>query len=227
LGYLWSIAHPLAFAYVFFLAFQVVMRINIEDYTIFLIAGLFPWQWFANSVNTSSTVFIGNASIIKKINFPNNSLIVANVFQDGIHFFLSIPVIVFFLFLYNHAPSWGWIYGIPVLFSLQYLLIYGICLAVSSINLFIRDLERLVAIVTTFLFYFTPIVYPETMLPAKYKYLLSLNPVAPLMISWRNLFLKGVLDQSYLIDSFIYSLIAFLVGFAVHRMLSSKFAEVL
>ena len=227
LGYLWSVAHPLAFASVFFLAFQVVMRIDIENYTLFLIGGLFPWQWFSNSVNTSSTIFIQNASIIKKVYFPNNSLIVANVLQDAIHFFLSIPVIVFFLFLYDQSASWRWIYGIPVLFSVQFLLIYGICLAVSSINLFIRDLERLVGIVTTLLFYFTPIIYPETMMPDQYKYLLSLNPVAPLMISWRNLFLKGVLNQSYLVDSFIYASAAFLIGFAIYRMLASRFAEVL
>lgn len=227
LGYLWSIAHPLAFAYVFFLAFQVIMRINIENYTLFLIGGLFPWQWFSNSVNTSSTVFIQNASIIKKVNFPNNSLIVANVLQDAIHFFLSIPVIVFFLFLYGFSPSWRWIYGIPVLFCVQFLLIYGVCLAVSSINLFIRDLERLVGIVTTLLFYFTPIIYPETMMPDKYKYLLSFNPVASLMISWRNLFLKGALNQSYFVESFVYSLVAFMIGFAIYRTLGSRFAEVL
>jgi lipopolysaccharide transport system permease protein len=114
-----------------------------------------------------------------------------------------------------------------VLFSVQFLLIYGISLAVSSINLFIRDLERLVAIATTLLFYFTPIIYPETMMPDKYKYFLSFNPVAALMISWRNLFLKGLLNQSYLVESFLYASAAFLIGYAVYRMLGSRFAEVL
>jgi lipopolysaccharide transport system permease protein len=64
LGYLWSIAHPLAFAFVFFLAFKIVMRVEVEDYALFLIAGLFPWQWFSNSVNASALVFLGNASIV-------------------------------------------------------------------------------------------------------------------------------------------------------------------
>ena len=226
-GYLWSIAHPLAFAFVFFVAFKVVMRIRMENYSLFLIAGLFPWQWFSNSVNMSPTLFLGNASIIKKVNFPRNTLLVATVLQDAIHFILSIPVIVFFLLIYHELPSLSWLYGIPFLLGIQFLLTYGISLLVSSINLFFRDLERLIIIFTTLLFYFTPIIYPETMIPEKYKNLLILNPIAPLMISWRNLFLSGTLNPASLMVCLAYSMLAFMIGYLVYRKLSRKFAEVL
>ena len=226
-GYLWSIAHPLAFAFVFFVAFKVVMRIRMENYSLFLIAGLFPWQWFSNSVNMSPTLFLGNASIIKKVNFPRNTLLVATVLQDAIHFILSIPVIVFFLLIYHELPSLSWLYGIPFLLGIQFLLTYGISLLVSSINLFFRDLERLIIIFTTLLFYFTPIIYPETMIPEKYKNLLNLNPIAPLMISWRNLFLSGTLNPASLMVCLAYSMLAFMIGYLVYRKLSRKFAEVL
>ena len=104
-GYLWSIGHPLAFAFVFFIAFKVVMKIEMEDYALFLIAGLFPWQWFSNSVNLSPMAFLGNASLIKKINFPRNVIPFAMVLQDMIHFLLSIPVIVLFTYLYHKSPA--------------------------------------------------------------------------------------------------------------------------
>src|SRR4030043_1369754 len=152
-GYLWSVAYPLAFALVFFIAFKVIMRIQIENYALFLIAGLFPWQWFSNSVNASPTVFLGNASIIKKVNFPRNTLPFMTVLQDMIHFILSIPVIVLFLFLYQKSPSLSWIYGIPLLLVIQFFLTYGVSLVVSSINLFFRDLERLTSIFMMLLFY--------------------------------------------------------------------------
>jgi lipopolysaccharide transport system permease protein len=227
LGYFWSIAHPLALAFVFLIAFKVVMRIQMENYALFLIAGLFPWQWFCNSVNMSPTVFLGNASIIKKVKLPRNTLLVATVLQDAIHFILSIPVIVFFLFIYHQLPSLPWLYGIPLLLGIQFLLTYGVCLAISSINLFFRDLERLTFIFTTFMFYFTPIIYPETMIPEKYAYLVNLNPIAPLMVSWRNLFLNGTLDPLSLMVSFSYSTFAFMIGYMVYKKLSWKFAEVL
>ena len=226
-GYLWSIGHPLAFAFVFFIAFKVVMKIQMEDYALFLIAGLFPWQWFANSVNVSPAIFLGNASIIKKVNFPRNIIPLTAVLQDMIHFVLSIPVIVLFMFIYHKSPNFSWLYGIPLLLGIQFLMIYGISLIVASINLFFRDLERLTGIFITLLFYFTPIIYPETMIPEKYKTLINLNPLAPLMISWRNLFLNGQLDPASLIVSLAYSIFAFILGYLIYKKLSWKFAEVL
>jgi lipopolysaccharide transport system permease protein len=227
LGYLWSIGHPLAFAFVFFIAFKVVMKIQMEDYALFLIAGLFPWQWFANSVNVSPTIFLGNASIIKKVNFPRNIIPLTAVLQDMIHFVLSIPVIVLFLFLYHKSPSLTWLYGVPLLLSIQLLMTYGVSLMISSVNLFFRDLERLTVICTTLLFYFTPIIYPLSMIPEKYKQLINLNPIAPLMVNWRNLFLNGILDPASLIVSLAYSIFTFIIGYFVYRKLSWKFAEVL
>ena len=227
LGYLWSIVHPLAFAFVFFIAFKVVMKIQMEDYALFLIAGLFPWQWFANSVNASPMVFLGNASIIKKVNFPRNIIPFTTVLQDMIHFILSIPVIVLFLFIYHKSPSLTWLYGIPLLLGIQLFMTYGVSLMISSINLFFRDLERLTVIFMTLLFYFTPIIYPETMIPEKYKPLINLNPLAPLMVSWRKLFLNGTLEPVSLMIGLVYAIFAFMIGYLIYRKLSWKFAEVL
>lgn len=226
-GYLWSVGHPLAFASVFFIAFKIVMRVQVEDYTLFVISGLFPWQWFANSVNAAPMVFLGNASIIKKVNFPRSLMPFSQVLQDMINLIFSIPVIIFFLFIYHKMPSLSWFYGVPLLLIIQFLMTYGICLIVSSVNLFFRDLERLTTICTTLFFYFTPVIYPETMVPEKYKSFVNINPLALLMISWRNLFLKGTLQPVYLIISFAYAIGIFVLGYAVYRKLSWRFAEVL
>jgi lipopolysaccharide transport system permease protein len=227
LGYLWSLANPLAFSFVFFIAFKVVMRIQMENYTLFLIAGLFPWQWFSNSINVSPLIFLGNASIIKKVNFPRNILPLATVLQDMLHFILSIPVIVIFLVIYHKSPSLSWLYGIPFLLIIQLLLIYGLSLMISSLNLFFRDLEKLVALLITFVFYFTPIIYPEKLIPEGYRYLINLNPLAPLMISWRNLFLYGTFEPFYLSVNSLFAIGTFIIGYSVYRKLSWKFAEVL
>lgn len=227
LGYLWSIGHPLAFTFVFFVAFKVIMRVQMEDYTLFLIAGLFPWQWFSNSVNAAPMVFLGNASIIKKINFPRNIIPFTTVLQDMIHFVLSIPVILLFALIYHKSPGLTWLYGIPVLLLIQFMLSYGVSLIISSVNLFFRDLERLTSIFTTLLFYFTPVIYPETMIPERYRALINLNPLSPLMISWRNLFLNNSLEIIPLAVSLLYAIFSFTAGYLIYRKLSWKFAEVL
>jgi lipopolysaccharide transport system permease protein len=227
LGYLWSIGNPLAFALVYWIAFKVVMKIQMQNYSLFLIAGLFPWQWFSNSVNASTTVFIGNSSVIKKVNFPRNVIPLALVLQDMIHFLLSVPVIMLFLFVYHKSPSASWIFGLPVLLAIQLFMTYGFALVMSSVNLFFRDMERLVSILLTFLFYFTPIFYPLEMVPEKYRYLIQFNPLAPLMLSWRDLFLDGRLDWRYIFLGFLYACTFYAAGYLVYKKLSSKFAEIL
>jgi len=227
LGYLWSVGHPLAYALVFFIAFKVVMKIQIEDYVLFLISGLFPWQWLSNSLNAAPVIFLSNWTIIKKINFPRNILPFTLVLQDMLHFLLSIPVIILFLFIYGKSPSITWFYGIPLLLLLQFCMIYGLSLFIASINLFFRDLERLTTIGLTLLFYFTPVIYPETMIPDRFKYVLVLNPFAHLIINWRSLFLGDSIQPTFFCISFIYSLILILLGQTIYRKLSWRFAEVL
>lgn len=227
LGYLWSIANPIAFALVFFIAFKIVMRVPIENYTIFLISGLFPWQWFSNSVNSSAMVFVNNASLIKKINFRSESLIIATVLNDMLHFIISVPVIIAFIFYYEMKPSLLWLIGIPILLVIQFIITSGLSIAVAAANLFFRDIERIVVIFTTLMFYVTPIIYSEEMVPDKYKALILLNPLSVLMLSWRNLFMNGVLDFRSIILSFIYSCVILIFGCLVFRKLRWKFAEVL
>ncbi len=226
-GYLWSVGQPLAFAMVYFVAFKVVMRIQMEDYTIFLLAGLFPWQWMGNSFSASPGIFIGNTSIIKKVKFPRNILVISSLLQEMIHFIVAIPVLVFFMFIYDKTPSLSWIYGIPLLLTVQFVFSYGLSLGIASMNLFFRDLERLAGIFITLSFYMTPIIYPETMLPEKYQPLLLLNPFAPLMISWRRLFLEGVLDFNYIGLSIVYGTVFLFFGNRIYKKLSWKFAELL
>lgn len=226
-GYIWSVAYPLAFSLVFFIAFKIVMKVPMENYTIFLLSGLFPWQWFSNSVLMSVNSFLANASLIKKVNFPKLVIPLVTVLNDLVHFVLSIPVLTIFLLYYGINPSASWIYGIPLFCLSQFLITSGIALSVSSVNLFFRDLERLVAIATTLLFYITPIIYSEEMIPERLKAYLPFNPVALLIIGWRDLFLKGVVNFDYLFASILVGSTLFLFGYSIYRKLNHRFAEVL
>lgn len=227
LGYLWSIAHPLALAFVFVIAFKMVMRIQMENYALFLIMGLFPWQWFSNSATIPANAFLSNASMIKKVNFPRSIIPFSLVLQDMIHYLLSIPVILFFMLLYHKYPGWNWLYAIPLLLIIQFGLCFGFALAISSINLFFRDLERLLILFTTLMFYFTPVLYPMDMVPERFRQLILLNPLTPLMLSWRDLFMYNRVDWTLLLLALGYALAILAVGYAVYRKLSWKFAEVL
>jgi lipopolysaccharide transport system permease protein len=226
LGYLWSVANPLAFALLYFTAFRVFMRVQIPDYPLFLVAGLFPWQWLANSTTLSPTIFLQNATLLKKVRFPRNILVMTTVLNDAVHFVLSLPVVLVFMLFHGSTPSWSWFIGIPVLVLAQFMLVYGLSLGIASLNLFFRDLERLTALLVTFLFFLTPIVYSASMIPAEYQRLIYLNPVVPLFVSWRELFLSGRVCWPLIAAAYAYAVMAFVLGSFVYRKLSWKFAEV-
>jgi lipopolysaccharide transport system permease protein len=226
LGYVWSLAHPLAFAFIYYIAFGIMMQVQIPDYPLFLISALFPWQWLANSLNASPSVFLANASLLKRVHFPRHALVAAVVLNDGVHFILSLPAITAFLLLYGRAPSWSWVIGVPWLALTQFMLVYGAALAIASLNLFFRDLDRLTALLVTLLLFLTPVVYAESMIPAEYRALIYLNPVAPLTVSWRNLLLSGRLETFTAGLASLYALLAMALGFFIYQRLSWRFAEV-
>ena len=151
---------------------------------------------------------------------------VSTVLNDGLHFVLSIPVIVVVLFLYGLAPSWTWLVGIPLLVVAQFMTAGGLALAIASLNLFFRDLDRLTSLLVTVLFFLTPIAYSGDMIPSEYRLLWYLNPVAPLIMSWQQLFLGGRLDWSLLGVSIINAGIAVGLGALIFAKLSPRFAEV-
>ena len=106
-------------------------------------------------------------------------------------------------------------------------MVYGLSLALASINLFFRDMERLIAIVLNFAFYLTPVLYPVETVPAHLRHLLLLNPAAPLISAWRDLLMHGKVDWFYLAVSAAYAVLFYLLGMTVYKRLSWKFAEVI
>jgi lipopolysaccharide transport system permease protein len=225
LGYAWSVLNPLAFAMVFFVVFKIVMRVPIQN-TLFLITGLFPWQWFSNSVTASNFFFLSNSSLIKKVKFPRYFLVIAGVLNDLIHFALSILVIVGFMIFYHKYPSLNWIVLLPFLVLVQFLLTMGIALIVASCNLFFRDLERLAGILVMLWFYATPVLYSVDMIPQGLRWTIYANPMTSLVLCWRSVFLGDPLSLCYLGAATGWAVLIFLVGLRIYKSLEWRFAEI-
>jgi len=211
-GYFWSLLNPFAFAMVFYFIFGIIMRVKMENYPLFLVTGLFPWQWISNSLNASTTLFLKDALIIKKINFPRNMLPLANTLQDMFHFLCAIPVIMIFMFTYSKMPQLAWLYGIPILLTVQLATVFGLSMLISSLNVFFRDLEQITTIILMFLFYPTPILYPVSMVPDEYKHLIDFNIFTPIIISWHSLLLNGTFEAHYLTLSAVYAIASLVIG---------------
>ena len=225
LGYLWSLANPLAMAFIFYFIFQVITKVQMEHYALFLVIGLFVWQWIVNGMSVGTMLFVGNAGLIKKVNFPRYFLGIALVFSEGFNFFFSIPVIIGFMLYYGITPSPILLVGVPLLFIITGLFIYGLAILLATVNLFFRDLERLIGLIMTFMLYATPILFPLELVPEAMRTAVALNPFTPFVMMWRELFLQGELDWSFIGLALFYSLIATTIGMLVYNKLKFKFAE--
>lgn len=227
LGYLWSIANPLLFAMIYYFIFKLVMRVQIPNYTIFLITGLFPWQWFASSTGNSLFSFISNAQIIKKTVFPRSVIPLSNVMMEFLHFLCTVPVIIVFLLIYDMRPHIDWIWGIPVIALAQMIFTFGLSLMLSTLNLFFRDLERFITLGLMLMFYCTPILYSLDIIPEQYKSFVESNPLSLLIICWRDLFMNGNINVREIAELYVYAVLMLIVGSWIFNKLKYRFAEIL
>jgi lipopolysaccharide transport system permease protein len=225
MGYAWSLFHPLVLALIFFNIFRLFIR-GVPDYALYLIAGLFPWQCVSNVCLGANYYFLGNSSLIKKVRFQRAMLVLAGVLNELLHLTISIPVIVAFMLYYGKLPELSWLWLLPALLLLQAGMMVGVALAIATSNLFFRDLERLLGLVTQLLFYLTPIVYPIDMVPAEYRWLLFANPFASLVLCWQGLFYAGQVPAVYLGVALTWSLGLLALGFLVYAKKVWRFAEI-
>jgi lipopolysaccharide transport system permease protein len=227
-GFLWSLIRPLLQGAVMYVVLRKFIRINVEDYYLVLLAGLFPWTWFQTSLLLAVGSFAGNGALIKKVYFPRFVLPLATVLNNGIQYALSIPVLVILLALGGYAPNWTWVIGIPYLLLVEAVLIMGIVLFIASLDVYFRDLEHLTDVFVGLIwFYLTPVIYPLSIVPAKYHNWVLLNPMASVIEGWRDLFLHNQLPGASMAPALIFAAgIAALGSFSFNKM-QGGFADAL
>lgn len=225
LGILWSYLNPLLMMLVYSFVFKVVMKIDIPNYTVYLMTGLIPWNFFTTSVSQSATSIIVNGGIMKKVYFPREIIPISTVTANLVNFLISCLIILVFLFASGVGIS-IYILFFPLVLFIQYILQIAIAFIVSSITVYARDLEHIIGVLLMAGFYATPIVYSMEMLPPKFKILLSLNPVAHLITAYRDiLFAKKMPNLKMLGIVFLASLLLLYIGYLIFKRLERKFVE--
>ncbi|MTI53317.1 ABC transporter permease [Geosporobacter ferrireducens] len=227
LGFLWTFLNPLLMLVVYTLVFSTIMRVNVENYPMFLFVALMPWIFFANSVQISSQTILGNSSLVKKIYFPREILPLALVIGGLVNYLLTFIVIILALNFFGFNIQWlKVLLNIPLILIIQSVLVYGFCLLFSSLNVYFRDLEHILGIVIMAWVYITPVLYPVELIPENYTFVYKLNPMSSIIIAYRDVLYYGK-NPNYkdLFIILIVSLIIYQIGKAVFNKLKKGFAE--
>ncbi len=225
LGVLWSFINPLLQIAVYALVFQVILKSNIENYTVYLCCGLIPWQYFYNVVIRGAAVMVDNGNIIKKVYFPREILPISLVASEGVNFLIATIIILGFVIFGGIGLSWNILWYFLILL-IQFIVSIGISLIVSSLTVYFRDLLHLLGVFMQLLFYATPIVYSMEAVPANFRWLLRLNPMSYLIDGYRAIFYNKTMPNfRELLIAFIMGIVLCVAGYFVFKKLEKRFAE--
>ena len=225
LGFLWSLLNPLASMLILTLVFSFLLRVNIPGYSAWLLLGLLIWRFF--SVGTSQGLYsiVANASLVSKVYVPRHLIVlsnnVANFLGAGLEFVALLPLLVFL----GVSPT---VYAmlLPAILLMEFLMIFGLSLLLSSLNLKYRDIDQLWGLALQLGFFLSPIFYDASLIPQRFQFFYSLNPITRLIESTRDVFLfqklPSLFDSAIIIGSVA---ILILIGFVIFGRLESRFAE--
>lgn len=197
LGFAWSLLQPIWLIVLYTFVFSTVMKIvpvgvRTSHFAIFLFGGLLPWTAMHEGVLRSATAITDNAALVKKLRFPSEILVLAVVLAALLHEAIAAVIFVCAL-VWVGEFSWG---GLPLLLlalPLQIGITLGLGLLVASLHVFFRDTAQVLGMFFNIWFYLTPIVYPLSLVPSRYRTWLELNPLTALVGLYRQAFLGGSL----------------------------------
>ncbi len=225
LGVLWSFVNPLLQILVYAIIFPLIMKSDIENYVVFMVCGLIPWNYFSTVINRASFVMIENGNIIKKVYFPREILPLSLVTSETVTFLISSILILLFTFGYGLGLTVNILFY-PLVLLVQFVLLLGISLFVSSITVYFRDLQHFIGVLLQLFFYATPIVYAVDVIPENFRWILNLNPMTYIIEGYRDIFWgQTTPDIMTLLIVLGIGILLCITGYSVFNKLQKKFAE--
>lgn len=233
LGALWYFIQPLLTTILFTLVFGNLAKISTEDVPalVFYMSGLIPWMFFSDSLNRTSQTFTGNSALFNKVYFPRiivpMSVLLSNGIKLGSQFLIFLIIWLYYLFMHHSInPSWERMWAVPFLMGIMGFMGMGFGLIVSSLTIRYRDLTFLVGIAVQLMMYASPIIYPVSAIPEKYKIFILLNPVTSVIEAFKNIFLGiGFFSWSSLAYSLGVMLVIFMSGLLVFTRVEKNFVD--
>lgn len=226
LGFFWTFLNPLLQLLVYSLVFSVIVRVDVEKYYLFLFVALIPWLFFSSGLTAGAGVIINNKDLVKKIYFPREVLPISHVVTNFINMLLSFIVVFVVIIFSGIEVNFVALMFLPLIFIIEFLMVLGITFLVSALTVYLRDLEHIMTIGNMAWMYLTPILYSISMVPERFIPILMLNPMASVILAYRDILYYGRIPQlATLIGAVAMGIIVLIIGYLVFSKLQRNFAE--
>jgi len=233
LGILWAIVTPVVMIAIFTFIFAGVFgaRFGVSsspwDYAIYLFCGLLPWNMFQETLVLSSSTIVAHSNLVKRVVFPLETLPIAQALSAlGNQLFGTIPLLAAMIVIRHQLHlSTLWL---PLVMLPQLIATLGAAWLIASLGVFLRDIPQAVSLLLMAWMYLTPILYPESIVPPRYRFYVDLNPFTSLIRSYRRILIEGKPpDWSGLAYFTAFALICFVFGYWWFAKTRKNFADVI
>jgi len=232
LGPLWFLVQPLLTTVMFTFVFGRLAKIPTDGVPPFLfyMAGLIPWNYFAGCLNQTSNTFVGNAHLFGKVWFPRLTVPVAAMVNNLVTFIIQFVLFLgFYLWFFTQGAAvspTAAIVAVPLLMFQLAAIGLGCGIIVSSLTTRYRDLAHLVTFGVQLWMYATPIVYPSSQIPQNWRWIVTVNPMAPVIEQFRHAFLgTPAADPKAMLASVVATLILLVAGIVLFSRVEKNFVD--
>ena len=229
LGAGWAVLQPLLTMLIFTVIFGRLAKIPSDGvpYSVFTLAALIPWMYFSNAFSSASSSLVSSSNLITKVYFPRLIIPVVAVLSGLVNFAVSCVVLAIMMAWYHVTPSVLAIPMIPALLLLTILTATGVGCWLAAIYIQYRDVRHIVPFIVQIWMYISPVVYPLSLVPERYRTLYALNPMAGIIQTFRVVLLRtGEIPWGTLGISTTVGLALFLSGTLYYRRTEHLFADV-
>ncbi|MCD4775814.1 MAG: ABC transporter permease [Candidatus Aegiribacteria sp.] len=225
LGFAWFLLKPLFSMVVYYFVFTRILRFGgaIQHFSLFLLTGLLPWNFFSSSLSATTSSLLDNHRLIRSIYFPRMALPAAEVAANLVHLLLALVVLEVVLIIFGHYPGISIVLILPALILLTMMTV-GIGMLVSIGNVFYRDVKQFIEVLLLAWFYASPIIYPldsigvDIIQSQKLVAILKFNPVSGFMEIMHSIFYAGTWPPLWCwISLGSWSFVLLFIGIAVFR----------
>lgn len=233
LGIIWAIITPVVLIAIFTFIFAGIFSARFSpagtpwDYALYLFCGLLPWTMFQDTVQQSTTTIVNHANLVKRVVFPLETLPMSQAFAAaGNQLFGTVALLVAIVIIRHefHAT----VLWLPLLLIPQLIFTLGAAWLVASLGVFLRDLAQGITLILMAWMYLTPIIYPESIVPERFRPFIDANPFTALVRSYRRIFLEGTApDWSSLAYFSLIALLLFVFGYWWFAKSRKNFADVI
>jgi lipopolysaccharide transport system permease protein len=228
MGAAWAVVQPFVTMLVFTLFFSIFIGVPSDSipYPVFVYAGLLPWTFFSSSVNNCSGSLVGSSALITKVYFPRMVIPVAAVGAGLVDLAVAGAILVGLVFVYGLPPTWSLLMLLPLVLITTVLAI-GVGLLISALTVRYRDVRHALPFVLQIWMFASPIIYPQSVVPEKWRWVLMLNPLTGVIEGFRSALAGREFDWFALGLAAAISSALLVAGVLVFRRLERVFADLI